>query len=95
MRCGNCFHARLDHESGRCINRTDRLHAATGVSVVNVCGCKRYVDEVKAPSPRKTATAVVPEPAGENEYDLEQETEPDPDSEAEPPPIGTRKRMEA
>ena len=91
MRCGNCLHAHADHVDGRCVNRTDRLHVATGVSVVTVCGCKRYVDEVK---PSAVVTAVTSEPVPESEDEGEAGAA-ELDEEgivAEPPPSRTRRR---
>jgi hypothetical protein len=83
MRCGNCFHAQADHSEGdRCVNRTDRLHVASGVSVVTVCGCKRYEDEVK-PKARAAARVVAVEPEVVPEPEAVALTE----SVAEPPPV--------
>ena len=85
MRCGNCYHAQLDHAPGRCVNRTGRLHRATGVSVVTVCGCKHYEDEVKATA-RKAAPPERVEEAGDEPAE--------PETESESPPTRSRRRSE-
>ena len=63
MRCVNCSHSNLDHASGRCVVRSERLHRASGVLVVTVCGCKRYVTKSAAPVVVTPSEPLIEEPA--------------------------------
>ena len=73
-----CGHSKTDHLTGRCVNRTMRFNAASGGTVANRCGCKKFTAAAveSAIPPIEEIAAAPTESAGTAPAELATESEP-------------------
>ena len=50
MICTNCSHAKVDHLTGKCVNRKTRFDPALG-ALTTLCPCKTFDEKKKGAAP--------------------------------------------
>lgn len=64
-----CGHSTTDHLTGRCVNRTMRFNAASGGTVANKCGCKKFTAAAVESAVPAVEEAAAAEPITESDED--------------------------